>query len=486
MEIEAPKIFILAYEKSRDYYDFLREYKNLGLRFEEITLSDLEKKDTDQSSDILVVFSQDPGWLDTTLTNLRKRFTTSLSLILAISSANYENENRLADDVLTFPTESKLIEEKIQSCISMTLKIGSLTGILDSLDEDRKRAVTLLRFIYTRNKMELKPKPNKLSPTNYYYPPANIFLNTNPGEEIEKLETLEKMGMLSGEVVDRVYLCPSCLTASIRLRELCPSCDSIEIEKIVAMRHEYCSYTGDEEDFKKPQLGIYVCPKCKEEISPDEVKKSKFPAFLCQFCGNIFKEPEKKFTCSSCKNDYSYEHLLIKDIKSYSITAEGIKAAEDGILYDFSEREAIFEGEKALLKDQVFKEIFYLEMARSTRYKRPFCLARVRVVDFENIVNIRGEEKAKRISEELFSLMYKNLRRTDVLTTIEPGIFLILFLETPVDGTESALRKIKKEVDKVFGEAIKISWEVIYESKEREREKDLQKDLQSVNSNIMA
>lgn len=462
------KNFLLVEEKNRFYYDFLSEYDELEL--EEINIQNIEEKDIAQASGIFIVFSQNEEWIDKILIDIRKKFITSLSPILVVSSNGYKNTKSLADNVITLPSTKDEVEAKIDSCISIIQEIDSFSSILDSLEEDRKRKIILLRFMSSRDKMKLEPKQSSLSPTKYYYPLASILLNVDTGKEKSGLEELEKMGMLSGEVVDKVYLCPSCRTSSISLKEYCPHCESIDINNIIALRHNSCSYTGNELDFKRPQLGLYICPKCKEELSADEVGKNKFPAFLCQSCGNIFKEPNKKFKCLSCGNIYKYEDLVIEDIKAYSITAEGIKAAETGILYDSLERSLISEGKKALIRDHVFKEVFYLETARSVRYKRSFCLMKVEIVDFKNIKNAQGEERANKLSDELFTLLYSNLRRTDVITSIEPGIFLILFLETTTEGSESALRKIKREVDKIFCGAIKISWKVISESQVQEQE----------------
>lgn len=456
------KNFLIVEEKNKAYYDFLREYGELEL--EEINIQDISEKNITQPSCIFIIFSQNKEWIDKILIDIRKKFITFLSPILVASSDSYKNTERLADSVITLPSTKDEVETKIDSCISIIQEIDSFKSILDSLEENRKRNIILLRFMFSRGKMKLEPKQSSLSPTNYYYPLANILFNVNIGEERSELEALEKMGMLSGEIIDKVYLCPSCRTSSISFKEYCPHCESIDINNIIALRHNSCFYTGNELDFEKSQLGLYICPKCKEELSADEVEKNKFPAFLCQSCGNIFKESNKKFKCLSCGNIYRHEELIIEDIKAYSITAEGIKAAEAGILYDTLERRLISKGEKALIRDYVFKEVFYLEAARSARYKRAFCVMKVEIVDLENIKNAQGEESANKLSDEIFAFLYSNLRRTDVITNVEPGIFLVLFLETTTADATLALRKIKREVDKIFRGSIKISWEVVSES----------------------
>ncbi len=461
------KIFILTDKKDEDYDSFVLKLTEISAKtclaivVLESAVSKVESFKYIILPGIFAIFSSNNKWIEETVKFIRKSTETALIPILILSDT-YEDEDNLSDSVIKTSTINPTLQSEIEKYFYIINDINTFTYVARGSGIDREKLLILLRFLASRNKKILEPKKSQDFPFHYSYPLASVLLDVNSGEEIEKLELLNKMKLLNGVIADKIFLCPYCQNTNIRLSECCPKCNSIDMQVANAVIHKKCRFSAMEEDFIKIKTGTLKCPKCNIEFSyGNDNECEKFKATLCNACGNIFKKPDYSFNCLNCGKDMARDQITIREIYKYYLTSDGVKAAESGILYNFSTRESVLKSENNPIKNEIFKEILYLENIRSIRFETLFCLAEVEV---------KGSVNSEFILTEFSKILIRSLRVTDLYTQLENGIFLILFLNCGASEVNLALKKINNEIKSILEDQIKIEWKIVSKSGERSSE----------------
>lgn len=458
------QISVLTDRKDESYNSFILRLNEIS-RKNNLDITEIDHTDPQSGSykdyitlhGIIVIFSSNKEWIDETVKIIRKSSQTAITPILVMSDTYVDADNK-CDSVIKISSIDRILESEIEKNFNIVNEINTFTYVTEGSDTIREKLLILLRFLVSRNIKILEPGKSKVYPFYYNYPLANLLLDVNPGEEIEKLELLNKTKLLNGVIADKIFLCPYCQSTNVRLNECCPKCYSIDMQIVDSILHKKCGLLALEEDFINEKTDILKCPKCNIEFSYNENECEKFEANLCNACGNISKKPDYSFSCLNCSKNMVRNQLTFKEINKYFITADGVKAAESGILYNFSKRESVFKSENNPLRKEIFKEILYLENIRSIRFDNVFCLVEVKA---------RGLNISEFALKELSKILSGNLRLTDVYIQLEKGIYLILFLNCGINEANSALKKIGSEIKSNLKDQVKIEWEVVSKSGER-------------------
>ena len=90
-----------------------------------------------------------------------------------------------------------------------------------------------------------------------------------------------------------------------------------------------------------------------------------------------------------------------------------------------------------------FEDMAERELNRSRRYHRPLALAYIDIDNFRSVNDERGHAAGdallRRVAEELPS----GIRRSDIVARVGGDEFVILLPETPPEGAETAMRKLR-------------------------------------------
>ena len=140
---------------------------------------------------------------------------------------------------------------------------------------------------------------------------------------------------------------------------------------------------------------------------------------------------------------------LSKQIKAFSLTQEGYRAADTGILPGFSLSD-ILRKEMGFYKFDFFREFFKLEVLRCKRYKYDSTLLRLDIENFKEIIAQEGINNAHKIRKELNSLFKSIFRETDILTDINDHESLILLTNTNSEVDKRAMERIQEKVSTLF------------------------------------
>lgn len=138
------------------------------------------------------------------------------------------------------------------------------------------------------------------------------------------LNEMVKRDFLKREVYDKFINCPKCGGFRFMVKFLCPSCGSINVERITLFSHISCGYIGILEEARED--GKYVCPRCKKPLGvmgKDWIKIGS--TFRCKDCGASFHVPGTRFNCIDCGGEFNYNEVVYKNIYRYVVNVPKAK-----------------------------------------------------------------------------------------------------------------------------------------------------------------
>ena len=145
------------------------------------------------------------------------------------------------------------------------------------------------------------------------------------------LVKLYESGILARELQDEVVFCPKCGSAGISIHYCCPYCQSFNIKKSYLIEHVKCGYMDVEANFHKGDK--LVCQKCNDELRKPDVDYRRAGVWCnCRECGKSFDIPIVRMFCRNCRENFTFEDAVIKDVYAYTLIEEARKEASDGLV----------------------------------------------------------------------------------------------------------------------------------------------------------
>ncbi len=212
-----------------------------------------------------------------------------------------------------------------------------------------KKAVEILKAISKLTTTSIIPKLSLNSPIGYTWQLANEILSCPPGNEFETLEVLSDNNYLERNFIDKLILCPHCNEVHVAFREVCSQCHSANIQLQDMIHHFRCGFVGKEEGFSR--LGKIVCPKCDyplRHIGVDYERPSQIQ--VCNSCNWSGSSPFTEGHCLSCGKNFDPDNAIERIIHSYTLTPQGLLAAENGSLSSINNNTEIIDIQYGTLK----------------------------------------------------------------------------------------------------------------------------------------
>ena len=297
-----------------------------------------------------------------------------------------------------------------------------------------------------REKIELlKPKTSLESFCGYWYPEAQEAFEAKPGEEVEHLDHLAELGYLDRQFFDRIHLCPFCSYFVLNFREVCPRCESANIDIVEMIHHFRCGYAAPEVEFRD---GVqYVCPKCKRSLRHIGVDYER-PAsnYLCASCKHIFLEPKVSCLCLKCGQAFGVERAVTRIIHVYRLTAKGSLAAARGAIEEAGLFGAFIDADFAVYTFRFFEEQLAQEIRRAHRYERPLSIMLASPDHLEAYEAKFGKEAKAFLLKAVALVIKEALRDSDVPALYGEMMLAILLPDTPFEGAYIAAERIRRKI----------------------------------------
>jgi len=161
----------------------------------------------------------------------------------------------------------------------------------------------------------------------FRYPVVNEIVGDANIEEF--LQKLFEGDVLKRSVYDKIIYCPSCNSANISVHYTCPHCKSFDIKKSGLIEHIKCGYIDTEDHFQKD--GKLVCPRCNKELVTPDVDYHKAGVWCtCNQCKKSFDIPVPFHFCRDCRENFSFDDAIYRDVYSYTLTPEAKKEVTVG------------------------------------------------------------------------------------------------------------------------------------------------------------
>ncbi|MFQ5638295.1 MAG: hypothetical protein ACE5IR_09925 [bacterium] len=358
----------------------------------------------------------------------------------------------LVDDSIVWPVSPVTLSERIEKLFTISDKLNELAEIPASIGDISLRKILVLRYLYTRDSMALRPQRNFLSSVGYTFPLAQILFKVDSGKEVEPIEELNDSQLLTSKLVDKVNVCPFCEHTQINFRELCPNCRSLNISEETTIHHFRCSYVGRESEFRE---GFTLrCPKCSKELRHIGVDYDKPSEVLwCHDCNHNFSEPLLSCFCLVCAKTFAPEDAFLKHINEYTLSQEGFRAAEEGVLPGFGLIN-ILKKELGFYKHEVFREYLRIEIARCRRYKYSSTLAKFNLKSASQALDNVSLRYSRKLRNDFAALITKTFRTTDLLTDLRNGEILIIFTHTDCDKAKIAFTRLNESIAQLLDKKV--------------------------------
>lgn len=428
------------------------DISTLDVENKRVDLNSFDEKEA-LSSEFFLIDSEDSEYTQNCANKIRQSQIPEIYLkpIIFLSPIELEKDIKLIAD-LTFSLDS-FINFYHKEVIEKIDKINSKISMIPDkeLPTDKNIAFKILRFMYVRN-LKLSPIRGVYSKFGYHYPKIDIFINEKDEGIFQILNFLEQQRLIKGDFFDKSHFCSNCYSPFLNFREVCPHCKSANLKTEDLIHHFHCAYVGSEDDFKEGNK--MVCPKCKRELKHIGVDFDK-PSivYICNECSHTFQDPEIDTICFNCERRAMPENQNIKEIKHYSLTALAENSAIFGLDTMFA---SILEKELNIIPMNFFKEFVSVEVERIKRYKKSVSSLALLLIEDLDKIYIEFGERAKDIFSELSIIIKSVLRTSDVITSLNDSIFIMLLVETPKEGAEIAMNKrLKSRIEELLQNNLK-------------------------------
>jgi GGDEF domain-containing protein len=390
---------------------------------------------------------------------VRQKLMPSVYLKPLVLVSNWTDLPRTLQGQADFYISS--LQQNQQLPASLLDEIEAINRRINALQEQKLKADTnlalrVIRFLYTRDK-EIEPTPSIHSRGGYTYPGLESLFSAPDQSLWQTLDFLHAQHLVQTRFITKTHQCASCGCAFLNFKEICPQCQSEELDADDLVHHFRCGYTAELSDFRQQEK--LVCPKCDQTLRHIGVDYDK-PSMMyhCRSCDHRFQEPEIVTTCYDCHRTAPPEHQAHRRIDAYKLSMLGENAALFGIDSLFA---SILETRLQVLPLDLFERFISVEKARITRYKISHSsLLLIDIKGLEQIYLTLGERTSE-VYEELANLFHAMLRSSDLISSRNESLFLILLTETSSDDAKIVEMRLSNGVSELLKASLGATPEII-------------------------
>ena len=309
-----------------------------------------------------------------------------------------------------------------------------------------------------RDVTEIVPVADPESPIGFRYPLPEALLGRSPIETVQTLEELRSLGLFEAKPVERIYLCASCHSSRLSVREICPSCRVPSLVGQSVIHHFRCAHVAPVAAFQRS--GRLVCPKCEETLLHVGVDHDR-PGLeqRCERCDASWHEGIVEALCLACDARSAPEHQRLLDLPALRPRAALARAAARPVppLTTASDmlRSLVQPADPA-----VYRLLRERAEAVCRRYGRPASLLRVHVVGLQELQERVGRRELRRRAVAFTHALRQLLRNTDIVGLDDDGSIEIVLVETDEAGTRVACRRLEERLAAATGVALDVTLSV--------------------------
>ncbi|MCW3998818.1 MAG: hypothetical protein NWE93_01095 [Candidatus Bathyarchaeota archaeon] len=185
-----------------------------------------------------------------------------------------------------------------QSAVSPVGMDEDIIGAAEDQALRRDEQSMMELFLYGKVN-QIVPTVDPTKPEGYSYEGIpQLDWDTKHSRQV--LDALVRKGFLTAELTDKVIVCGTCGSGSIRIRKTCPECNSLRLHKEALIEHFACGAVERQSAFET-KTGDLICPKCKAKLNLiGSDYRMLPPAYKCASCNSLNSEPQLIIKCDDC------------------------------------------------------------------------------------------------------------------------------------------------------------------------------------------
>lgn len=299
-------------------------------------------------------------------------------------------------------------------------------------------ALALSRYLYLRPLTALSPIKDYQSHQAYRYPLLEAFSDGESSSSL--LGTLLSRGWLEqAHLVDRLRRCESCASVHLNYVDICPGCQSLNIEEVIYVHCFTCSHMAPQEKFIANNA--LICPNCHARLRHIGADYNRpLEQMCCHDCAMSFAEPHVVARCLACGHGQAPEKLPVLNVASYTLSETGRQAARQDT--EAGWHLPVPNRTQGMMPD-AFIDIADWMMSLARRHEQAdFVLLGLYLDAPPELESTMGESALHAMLDAFVTRMREQMRDTDILTRISENLFWIALPQTSRAGGRIMLEKI--------------------------------------------
>ncbi|MFN3791622.1 diguanylate cyclase domain-containing protein [Massilia sp.] len=316
----------------------------------------------------------------------------------------------------------------------------------DDLEDIEK----LLFFMAIRKGYELAPVLDRASKSRYVYPLLQVL-----SPELDSPQVLARhvvSGLLrAARLVDRIRLCRNCGSAHLSYVEVCPSCQSIEVQHAPSLHCFACGHVARKENFQVG--GILSCPKCDARLRHIGVDYDlPMAQYACLHCGGAAMDAPVVGRCYDCGGIDSPDQLDVAEVYALNLGEQGLASIRQGHPLSYSEAQDA----RHVVPGQ-FRQLLGWWSSTQRRYRSfEFSVVLIEIGNIGELLDTYGSHRASLMLTEFGERLRHVIRDCDVSSNDSQERIWLLLPSSAPDTAAARLRQLARSGDEPAGPTLEV------------------------------
>jgi TackOD1 domain-containing protein len=141
-------------------------------------------------------------------------------------------------------------------------------------------------------------------------------------EQLQFLESLEKIGILNNKATDTVLICSFCKSHSFALRLACTQCRSSNVVLGTIIQHDVCGNVDFDYKYIASESKM-VCGKCNKSLKAIGVDYSKQgDIYRCSECKAVLPNIDKQYMCLKCGETSLENEMDLMKLQTFTVNTQ--------------------------------------------------------------------------------------------------------------------------------------------------------------------
>jgi hypothetical protein len=138
-------------------------------------------------------------------------------------------------------------------------------------------------------------------------------------EQLQFLESLEKVGIVNNKGTDTVLICSFCKSHSFALRLACAQCTSSNVVQGTIIQHDVCGNVDFDYKYVASESKM-VCGKCNKSLKAIGVDHSKQgDVYRCSECKAVLPNIDKQYLCLKCGETSIENEMDLMKLQTFTV-----------------------------------------------------------------------------------------------------------------------------------------------------------------------